>query len=71
MERNTPTPSIGEVISVLGSWATAGGVLSVMLFPFAVPLLVLTAVVVIPLILPLLLLAPIVQLFSKVMSRSA
>jgi hypothetical protein len=71
MERNTYTPSLGEVTSELGGWATAGGVLTVMLFPVAVPLLALTALVVIPLVVPLVLLGAIAQLFSKVMSRSA
>jgi uncharacterized membrane protein YhaH (DUF805 family) len=52
MERSRETPSVGEVMSELGAWMVGGGILTMMLFPFAVPILLLTAVALVPLLVP-------------------
>jgi hypothetical protein len=57
MERNNTTPSLSEVASVLGSWMVGGGILTMMLFPFMVPILLLTVAFALPLLAPLLVLA--------------
>ena len=56
MQRNTTTPSLDEVASELGGWLVGAGILTMMLFPFMVPILLLTAAAVLPLLAPLLLL---------------
>jgi hypothetical protein len=60
MERDSGGPSVGEVTSELGGWMTAGGILSMMLFPFSVPILLLTVAALVPLLAPLLVLAVLV-----------
>jgi hypothetical protein len=57
MQRNTTTPSLGEVASELGSWMVGAGIVTTMLFPFMVPILLLTAAAVLPLLAPVLVLA--------------
>jgi hypothetical protein len=43
-------PSAADVVSELSNWAAGGGILVVALFPFALPLIVLTAVALVPLV---------------------
>jgi hypothetical protein len=50
------SPSTDEVTHELVGWAVGGGIITMALFPFALPLLMLTAVVLVPLV-PLALLA--------------
>jgi hypothetical protein len=40
-----------DLASELSAWGTGGGIISMALFPFAIPLLVLTAIAVVPLVL--------------------
>ena len=45
-------PSAAEVTNELSGWAVGGGIITMALFPLALPFLALTAVAVIPLVLP-------------------
>ena len=44
------SPSTGDVASELTGWLVAGGILTMMLFPFALPLILLLAIGVVPLL---------------------
>jgi Flp pilus assembly protein TadB len=49
---NAPTPT--ELTDTLSDWAVGGGILTVALFPLALPILALTAVALVPLLVPVL-----------------
>jgi hypothetical protein len=46
--------SVADVADVLSGWAFGGGVVTLALFPLALPILALTAVAVLPLVVPVL-----------------
>jgi len=54
MNAESTTPSRVEVLDELYKWTVGGGIITLALFPLAVPILVLTAVATIPLLLPFL-----------------
>lgn len=57
-----------DVASELSGWATAGGLISMVLFPFAIPIIALTAIAALPL---LLLALPVVVLALPVLAVRA
>ena len=50
-EQRTTTASTGDVIDAAGGWLAAGGILTMALFPFAIPGIVLTVAALVPLLL--------------------
>jgi hypothetical protein len=54
MKTESSAHSGAEFVDEVSKWTVGGGVLTVALFPLALPILVLTAVAVLPLLLPVL-----------------
>jgi hypothetical protein len=64
MTEEPKAPSFSEVADEVSAWLVGGGILSMALFPFALPIIALTVVAVIPLVLAGLALGLIVALVS-------
>ncbi len=70
--RPADAPSATDVADTLSEWAVGGGVITIALFPLALPILALTAVALLPLLVPVLalgLVAALVALPVRVVRR--